>query len=269
MSGNRVGTDLGGSAAVPNRFEGIVLDGGNGVAVDANTVSGNLFAGIDLRAITGATIRNNLVGLNSAGTALVPNGDAGIGLQGSGHFVDGNTVAGNLYGIYLWEGASNNFITNNRIGTDITGSVLFGNGPPDVLSAGSGIIFDAASNNIARGNIVAGHEAAGIIVGEWYSVGTATGNAFADNRVYANDSLGIDLAKDGVTANDAGDGDNGYNDLQNFPDLTSAIDGGGSTTIVGSLNSTPSTSFACTSMQIRAAIRPATARAKHCLAPSM
>src|SRR5205085_931486 len=43
--------------------------------------------------------------------------------------------------------------------------------------------------------------------------------------------------EDGVTANDANDGDSGANNQQNFPVLTSAIAGGSSTYFTGTLNS--------------------------------
>ena len=47
----------------------------------------------------------------------------------------------------------------------------------------------------------------------------STGNAIQRNSMFSNGELGIDLADDGVTLNDAGDGDTGPNRLQNFPEF--------------------------------------------------
>ena len=55
--------------------------------------------------------------------------------------------------------------------------------------------------------------------------------------------LGIDLGNDGPTLNDTGDTDIGANNLQNFPVITSAVSGGGTTTVQGPLNSKPLTEF--------------------------
>ncbi|MGH9368710.1 MAG: hypothetical protein ACRD3M_13670, partial [Thermoanaerobaculia bacterium] len=72
---------------------------------------------------------------------------------------------------------------------------------------------------------------------------SATGTAIRGNSIFSNTGLGIDLAEDGVTLNDNCDADPGPNGFQNFPVLTTAISGGGSTTILGKLNSKASTSY--------------------------
>ena len=61
--------------------------------------------------------------------------------------------------------------------------------------------------------------------------------------MFQNGGLAVDLSNNGVTTNDAGDGDAGPNGLQNFPVLASAIPSGGNTTIAGSLNSSAGTTF--------------------------
>ena len=67
-----------------------------------------------------------------------------------------------------------------------------------------------------------------------------TGNRVSANEISGNGGLGIDLDGNGVSGNDAGDGDTGPNNLQNFPTLTSAS-GGASTSVSGSLDSAPGT----------------------------
>jgi hypothetical protein len=59
------------------------------------------------------------------------------------------------------------------------------------------------------------------------------------NAIFSNAGLGIDLGFNGVTPNDVGDGDTGPNNLQNSPVLTSVT----ASSVEGTLNSTPNTSF--------------------------
>jgi hypothetical protein len=71
----------------------------------------------------------------------------------------------------------------------------------------------------------------------------STGSSILTNSIFSNGGLGIDLGASDRTANDPDDADTGANNLQNFPVLSSATTSSRSTTIKGTLNSTPDTTF--------------------------
>lgn len=109
----------------------------------------------------------------------------------------------------------------------------------------SGVLISGNSNQMqgnyvgtdASGTASLGNSFDGVAVG-------GTNNAILSNAIFSNGQLGIDLSPDGVSANDPGDPDFGANNLQNFPALTSAeVNNDGSTTIEGTLDSTPGTTF--------------------------
>ena len=109
-------------------------------------------------------------------------------------------------------------IEGNGIGADqpnTADGILLGNEAVDVSIGGDG----------SAGNIIHSNAGAGIAV---FGPSTpANGIEILGNSIYLNGGLGIDLGSDGVTPNDAGDGDSGPNDLLNFPVLTSAVSTGG------------------------------------------
>lgn len=104
-------------------------------------------------------------------------------------------------------------------------------------------IYNVSSNNTfggtvaGAGNIIAHSNLAGVFIA------SGPGNVLLSNSIFNNGGLGIDLDPYGITPSDPGDGDSGANNRQNFPDLYSAINYPGSTTVNSSFSSTPNTSF--------------------------
>ncbi len=173
----------------------------------------------------GAAIRGNdfldiegcHLGVRADGSTVAAN-DRGIVLSGSGNTIGGfsaesNIIGGNdLQGIVV-EGADNS-ITGDFIGTNPNGDDL-GNGSGG-SGSGEGIRLAGEDSELAR-NVVAFSAGAGITVATG-----ATDYDMNENTTFSNGGLGIDLGGDGRTANDSGDGDDGANRLQNFPEIQSA-----------------------------------------------
>jgi titin len=253
VQGNYIGTNAAGTAALGNTLNGVRLEApgntiGGTVAGAGNVISANggaagvyiLFAGA-----TGNLVAGNFIGTNAAGTAAIGNTGDGLLIQdASGNTVGGttaaarNVISGNQRGVQLLgSGATGNLVQGNYIGTNAAGSAPLGN-------TLNGVHINAAANNTiggtaaGEGNLISGNGGAG---GAVFNA-SATGNRIRGNAIHANGGLGIDLVGNGVTANDAGDGDTGPNNLQNFPALTAAVPGA-TTQVSGTLNSTPNTTL--------------------------
>ena len=271
IQGNYIGTSSSGTADLGNSFYGVFLDS---FATGANTVGGtmgvtlggpctgacNVISGNDQSGVritpgaSGYVVAGNYIGTDVNGTADVGNTNDGVFVQGSNNTLGGtasgarNLISGNdLDGVSLANGASANTVQGNYIGTNVTGTVGLGN-------SGPGIDLSVSPNNNSIGGVSAGEgNTIAFNSGDGVSISSGTGNAIRGNSIRSNGStsftLGIDLllnafgGGNGVTPNDAGDGDSGSNNLQNFPVLTSAQTTGATTLVAGSLNSTASTSF--------------------------
>jgi hypothetical protein len=267
--GNYIGPNAAGNGFIsgaPNRCVGIyILNAptntiGGTVSGAGNLISGNSNDGIYVASAQGTIVRGNLIGTDGNGTSANTNGTGGIdgvsGIQmqdctnsivggttaGSRNIISGNVGPGVEFGIFV--GGSGNTIQGNFIGVDITGSGALGNAGPGIGSYGS---FNNTIGGTAAGagNIIA-FNTHGVTLSNVQ--GPGTGNAILSNSIFSNSAgLGIDLhsgfSPDEVTLNDPCDADSGPNNFQNFPTLTSASSGGGSTTVQGSLNSTANTTF--------------------------
>lgn len=131
IDNNKIGLNAAGTAAVPNGGSGVLASAGantTNIGLNgANTISGNAGNGLDLRS-NGNTVRNNSIGTNSAGTAILLNGGDGISIQGSNNLI-GNTssVSGNLIafnggnGVTVLSGTGNTIRFNRFFGPPPSG----------------------------------------------------------------------------------------------------------------------------------------------------
>jgi CSLREA domain-containing protein len=185
VQGNYIGTNAAGNSAVPNGQDGVLLVGGPSgdtiggtLAGAGNVISGNTQNGITLtgNGTTGNLVQGNFIGMNAAGTAVVPNLQNGVVVRNgaSSNTIGGtavgsrNVISGNaIYGIEINSAsgaAGNNFIQGNFIGTDSSGTADLGNG-------NNGVYVTAGSmNNLIGGvvagarNIISGNNGAGIVI---------------------------------------------------------------------------------------------------------
>jgi len=202
---------------------GILLSWSLRLVIDGNRVLGN---SIGVASGNASSLPNNtgVVLLNAPLNTI-----GGLGPQDA-NILSGNFISG-VWGDGI--GSSRNSIVGNWIGTNTVGGFLpnftFG-----VLLSGSAANNDVSYNTIANNDSGVRASASGL------------DNQFHYNSIHSSTSLGIDLDIPGVTLNDTGDPDAGSNNLQNFPLVTSASTGGGSTTLGGTLNTTPLTTVALT-----------------------
>ncbi len=206
---------------------------------------------------SGHTVQSNFVGTDATGTVLFGLGQRGVGVAGTDHVIggagpgEGNVIAGAGFYYGLEIAGSGHVVYGNFVGTDVTGTLDFGNLRAGIAAGGTNVTIGGTSPG--QGNTIAFN---GMTFGEG-GIGNSGGQQIRirGNRIYANkatgasNGLGIDLLvglETGVTPNDDGDGDAGPNGVQNYPILTSAgpaLGEGTGTHIIGILNSTASTIF--------------------------
>ncbi len=187
------GTNAGSTA------NGLDLAAGSGGSTIRGLVINNFNdAGISITT-TDNIVLSSYIGTNAAGSAsgatamqegiLVSGASNTIGgtASGAGNLISGKTT----YGIAIT--TSDNLVEDNRIGTDITGTVALGSGSTGVILSGGG------SNTIggtaaAAGNLISGNSSYGVEIG----FSGATGNVVEGNLI------GTNLAGTGALPNEDG-----------------------------------------------------------------
>jgi len=222
VSGNYIGTDVNGTAALGNSGIGIYIVGGPqfntiGGTTDGerNIISGNgagvwiWNSGTDSNKVSGNYIGTDVNGTSALGNSShgVHIGDPGLGAQFN--IIERNVISGNGGAGVEITGASNNTVSGNYIGTDVTGTAALGNNWRGVR------IENGAKSNTIGGttpderNIISGNNEDGISI-----IGPG-----ADNNVVSGNYIGTDV-------NGIADPGNSWNGVRICNEAKSNIVGG-------------------------------------------
>ena len=254
IEGNDVGIDETGAKPLGNGGVGLSIDAAPGTTIGGtvhaagNVISGNAAAGllIEGAASPAPLVVGNRIGTDNSAATAIGNATFGILLSAATGVKIGGTSAGDQNivsanegaGIGLYAGTTGTLVQCNLIGTDDTGANPLGNV--------TGIQFDGGSSNntiggttSAAGNTIAFSTGIGVDV----DATAGAGNMIRLNAIFSNTALGIDLGGDGVTLNNSVP-HTGPDKHQNSPVITAVTSAAGTTTVAGTLNSTPSTNFA-------------------------
>jgi hypothetical protein len=208
---NTFGGLLAFKGAAPNGLDGLLITstGGDNL-VRTNVFSGNRRNGIELAGnASGVTVDPDIVGLNTKGNAVLPNGGDGLLIDGTAH---GNTIGGTLvsvipqntfsgnsgYGVVIAGRAHDNTVDPSFIGTQILGVNALGN------KLGGVLITDHAYRNLVgeeacrRPNLISGNSGIGVTL-----TGDTTQNSVINNFIGLN-RFGRDLPNSGPALVNAG-----------------------------------------------------------------
>jgi hypothetical protein len=187
-------------------------------------------------------IGGNFIGVDCTGLSPLPNSENGIAISRAnlnliGSDGDGdsdewerNVVSANSENGIIISACDSNAVSGNYIGVGSDGTTVLGNAEAGVLILGRYCIsrgVPAFYNIVGRGffwlgpcttlgNVIANNGLEGVGVADDREA-EALYHRISRNSFYDNGGLAIDLERDGVTANDLGDPDNGPNTLLNFP----------------------------------------------------
>ena len=200
LQGNFIGTNSGGTTALPNGGAGVFISGTSsnnligGTSTPArNIISGNSSSGVNLFGSTATTnlIQGNFIGLNAAGTASIANG-SGVLIDGSinntiGGTVTGagNVISGNANSGVVVSGGSGTLILGNFIGLNAAGTASVGNTVAGVnISGGSATVggTTSGSRNVISGN----NSASGFPTGLGVYINGGTGSQVLGNFIGTN-----------------------------------------------------------------------------------
>ena len=199
VSGNYIGTNATGTAAVANGRYGLYIFSGahDNTIGGATPAHGNLISGngtgqggilVDGAATSSNTIQHNRIGTNANGDAAIPNNLHGIRISNApGTRVLDNLISGNdVHGVYISNtGATGTQVLRNTIGTNLATTAPLPNAFDGVRIEGwaNGATIGSPGN----GNVIAGNVERGI------NLNNSNNNTIQANSIGTNTGGAVDL----------------------------------------------------------------------------
>jgi CSLREA domain-containing protein len=186
VAGDTIGAGMGGTSALPNTGNGVMLIGCSNSTIGGNTsgqdneIAGNTQNGIYINGGSNNSILNNEIGIDGNGVVGVGNGGNGIYLQDAvGTLIATVLVSANAgHGVRIVGGSGTTFRAN-FVGTNLASDHAMPNG-------GHGLSLENTTGNTigqpfsGGGNIISGNAGAGI------SLLQSSGNVITNNSVGLN-----------------------------------------------------------------------------------
>jgi hypothetical protein len=205
VSGNYIGTDVSGTASIPNKTGIYIISeasnntvGGHTLA-ERNLISGNGGNGISISSNSNNnTVSGNYIGTDASGTSILGNSGVGVNIDdgsqdntvGGSEVALSNLISGNDIGVGISAaGTMSNTVTGNLIGTDASGSAALGNG--NGVSIEEGAQFNTIGGDTpAKRNVISGNDGVGIGLG-------------SPNNIVIGNHIGTDVNGTFAIPNDA------------------------------------------------------------------
>ena len=195
---NFIGTDLTGTKALGNAYQGVEIGGGaanntiGGTTAGAgNVISANDECGIWITGAgtTGVVVQQNFIGTDLTGTKALGNAYQGVEIGGgaANNTIGGTTAgAGNVIsandecGIWITgAGTTGVVVQHNLIGTDLTGTMPLGNAYPGVKIGGGAANTTIGGTTAGAGNVISANQSDGI----WITGAGTTGVVVEQNFI--------------------------------------------------------------------------------------
>ena len=212
VAGNYIGTNVAGTAALPN-YGGIhIYAGAQYTRVEGNLISGNRGNAVLINE-TGTAhnlVAGNYIGTDTSGTLPLGNSGAGVSISGGaqhnrigtdGHSVANaaqrNVISANGGSVSIGgAGTDSNVVAGNYLGTDVSGTLVLGSGDTGVRINGGPRYNRVGTDGDGYGdleerNVICGHKWEGVNLGY-------EGTAY---NVVAGNYIGVDATGTGALGN--------------------------------------------------------------------